>query len=223
MNLCQILQEIFFPGNPEVWHGNVTILIKNEVVESLEDDQECSDGKAQMKNRTCSDWSRNVQLVAETIVFSFLQRKRHPERSNFLTPCIGIAKSCLVIMLYDSEHDELMESSLISLMSATCSNKFSVDAILVTWLALNYKYLCTGLTEEMLHCKANFFEQAKKSLDVYKNNLTIQNVVSACEREVILPSEWSYSTYLLEKQNKINEFNRKRASDYMTLKECSTW
>nr|XP_022345589.1 uncharacterized protein LOC111138078 [Crassostrea virginica] len=154
-------------GNPEVWHGNVTLLIKDEVVvESLEDDQECSDGKAQMKNRTCSDLSRNAQLVAETIVFSFLQKKRHPERSNFLTTCIGIAKSCLVIMLYDSEHGVLLESSLIPLMSATCSNKFSVDAILVTWLALNYKYLCTGLTEEMLHCKANFFEQAKKTIDV---------------------------------------------------------
>ena len=223
MNLCQILQEIFFPGNPEVWHGNVTILIKDEViVESLEDEQECSDGKAQMKNRSCSDLSRNAQLVAETIVFSFLQKKRHPERSNFLTPCIGIAKSCLVILLYDSEHDVLLESSLIPFMSATCSNKFSVDAILVTWLALNYKYLCTGLTEEMLPCKANFFEQAKKSLDVYKNNLTKQNVVSACEREVILLTEWSYSTYLLEKQNKINELNRKRASEYMTFKERST-
>ena len=74
----------------------------------------------------------------------------------------------------------------------------------------------------MLPCKANFFEQAKKSLDVYKNNLTIQNVASVCEREVILPSEWSYSTYLLEKQNKINELNRKRASEYMMLKEQST-
>ena len=94
--------------------------------------------------------------------------------------------------------------------------------ILVTWLALNYKFLCTGLTEEMLPCKANFFEQAKKSLDIYKNNLTIQNVASARKREIILPSEWSYSTYLFEKQNKINELNRKRASEYMTLKECST-
>lgn len=74
----------------------------------------------------------------------------------------------------------------------------------------------------MLPCKANFFEQANKSLDVYKNNLTIQNVASICEREVILPSEWSYSTYLLEKQNKINELNRKRASEYMMLKERST-
>lgn len=125
-------------------------------------------------------------------------------------------------MLYDWEHDVLLESSLIPLMSATCSNKFSVDAVLVTWLALNYKFLCTDLTEEMLPCKANFFEQAKKSIDVYKNNLTIQNVASACEKDVILPSEWSYSTYLLEKQNKINELNRKRASEYMTLKECST-
>lgn len=41
--------------------------------------------------------------------------KKHPERENFLTPCIGIEGTEVIIMSYDSEHDVLLESSSVSL------------------------------------------------------------------------------------------------------------
>ena len=87
MHLCQILQAVvFFPGNPEVWHGNVTTLIKDEVVvESLEDDQECSDGKAQMKNRSCSDLSKCAVGCRDNCVF-IPSEKKTPRKIKFSYP-----------------------------------------------------------------------------------------------------------------------------------------
>lgn len=114
----------------------------------------------------------NEQIIAETIVFSFLQRKTHPERGNFLTPCIGIRSSELLVMLYDSENDVLLESSCIPLFRDTQTGcEFSYTAILVSWLTVNYKFLCTGLPEDVKKIKSNFFIHAKDKIDVYKNNV----------------------------------------------------
>ena len=72
------------------------------------------------------------------MVFSFLQRKTHPERESFLTPCIGIRSSELIVMLYDSENKVLVESSCIPLFrEGKTGCEFSYIAILVTWLTVN--------------------------------------------------------------------------------------
>ena len=138
------------------------IIIKNDlVVENLEKEPDSPGGKSPIEE---SSLSRNPQLIAETIVFSFLQKKptkkQHPELSHFLIPCVGIASNAMLLMFYDSEHDVFLESSFVPLLSSTCENMFSVEAILVTWLAVNYRFLWTGLTDEMLQFKAGFFEEA---------------------------------------------------------------
>nr|XP_022338513.1 RUN domain-containing protein 1-like isoform X1 [Crassostrea virginica]XP_022338519.1 RUN domain-containing protein 1-like isoform X1 [Crassostrea virginica]XP_022338529.1 RUN domain-containing protein 1-like isoform X1 [Crassostrea virginica] len=131
-------------GNLEVWHGSVDIIIKNDlVVENLEKEPDSPGGKSPIEE---SSLSRNPQLIAETIVFSFLQKKKtkkkkHPELSHFLIPCVGIASNAMLLMFYDSEHDVFLESSFVPLLSSTCENMFSVEAILVTWLAVNYRFL----------------------------------------------------------------------------------
>ncbi|KAK3093719.1 hypothetical protein FSP39_019226, partial [Pinctada imbricata] len=196
-------------GNPKVWHGSVDVIIRREIViENLKGDDD-----DEMNSHSLT---RNGQLVAQTIVFSFLQKKRHPEWNNFLIPCIGIGDEDLLIMFYDSEHDILLESSLVPLYSKLNKKKYSVEAIVVTWLAVNYNFLCTGLTNEMHAYKADFFAQAKSTLNVYENELTIQGVEPAYSEEIVLPSEWDYNEYLLEKNDKIDELNRKRR--YKTYK-----
>ncbi|XP_061162599.1 uncharacterized protein LOC133171817 [Saccostrea echinata] len=183
-------------GNNKVWHGDVDAIIKNEIViQNLEVELD-------------SPFCRNPQLAAETIVFSFLQKKRHPELSNFLIPCIGIADNAMILMFYDSENDVLLESSPVPLTSTTCKNKFSVEAVLISWLAINYRFLCTGLTDDMLPYKAGFFAQSKDMINVYENNLTMQNIGPPPAKEIILPSEWSYNAYLLEKQRRLNEVSK---------------
>lgn len=201
----------FLTGNTGVWHGSVDIIIENDIViENLEDEPDSPGGKSPVELKMKSNsLSKNPQLVAEAIVFSFLQKKRHPELSNFLIPCVGIADNAMLLMFYDSEHDVLLESSTVPLHSATCRNKFSVEAVLITWLAVNYRFLCTGLTDDMLSHQAGFFRQAKDCITVYENNLSMQNVGPPPVKEMVLPSEWSYNAYLLEKQNRLNEVSMK--------------
>jgi hypothetical protein len=150
-----------------------------------------------------------AQLIAEAIVFSFLQKKRHPERSNFLTPCIGITKKKMIITMYDSEHDVLLQSSDIMLMSESCKNKFSVKAIFITWLVVNYKFLCTGLTVDMLPYKAQFFDNAKESLNVYQHELQIHNVGS-CEKLQESIVEVEYNEFLAKRFEEVNKLAIRR-------------
>ena len=108
------------------------IIIKNDlVVENLEKEPDSPGGKSPIEE---SSLSRNPQLIAETIVFSFLQKKKkqHPELSHFLIPGVGIASNAMLLMFYDSEHDVFLESSFVPLLSSTCENMFSVEAILAS-------------------------------------------------------------------------------------------
>lgn len=161
-----------------MWHGNLDIIINSDlaVVEPLDEDQGSSlDGNSADEN--CLQ--RNHQIIAQTIVFSFLQKKIHPERNNFLTPCIGIGSSEMIVMLYDSEHDVLLESSSVPLFENNSSLEFSLQAILVCWLTVNYKYFCSGLCEEYKQHKSNFFVHAKEKIQIYEDKLSLGNVANS--------------------------------------------
>lgn len=200
-----------------MWHGSVDIIIGNDlVIDSLKEEPESPGGKSPVEVKMKgSALSRSPQLTAETIVFSFLQKSQHPERTHFLTPCIGIGNNELMLMFYDSEHDVLMESSVIPLTREN-EKKFSVEAIMVTWLTVNYKFLCSGLTEEMIPYKANFFEQAKGRLKLYQNELKMTNVGVAYEKEKPVPLDNIYSTFLLKQKDRAEELLRK---NYFKIQE----
>lgn len=170
---------VFFPpGNSEVWHGDLDIVISDLAVVHVEDETESADGKSLVEVKLKSALSRNPKIIAQTIVFSFLQKKAHPERDTFLTPCIGIGSSELVVMFYDCEHDVLLESSSIPLFSDPSSLEFSYTAILVSWLVVNYKFLCSGLPDHMTVYKSDFCVHASKKLKIYEENLVFGNVDS---------------------------------------------
>lgn len=175
MSCDKLLNFFIFQGNVEVWHGNLDVIINTDLalVEPLDEDSENgSDGNSAVEN--CLQ--RNHQIIAQTIVFSFFQKKRHPERKHFLTPCIGIGSSELIVMLYDSEHDVLLESSSVPLFNKDSSLEFSLQAILVCWLTVNYKYFCSGLCEEYQQYQSNFFVHAKEKIQIYEDKLSLGNV-----------------------------------------------
>ncbi|XP_061196538.1 uncharacterized protein LOC133204806 [Saccostrea echinata] len=167
-------------GNVDVWHGNLDIVINNDLaVEPVEDKTESPSGKSPVEVKLKTVLSRNPQIIAQTIVFSFLQKKTHPERDSFLTPCIGIGSSDLIVMFYDSEHDVLLESSSIPLFNDPFSFEFSYTAIIVSWLVVNYKFLCTGLPDHMKTYKSDFFVHAGKKIKIYEEKLAFGNVISS--------------------------------------------
>lgn len=169
-------------GNKTVWHGNVDIIVNDEVIAEVTEDICISPGgksPVDVKLKT-SSLSRNTQIIAQTIVFSFLKKKRHPERSNFLTPCIGVTGSDLVIYFYDSEHDILLESNAIPLFTPdSVTGGINLTAVVVTWLVVNHKYLCDGLNhvDDLKTKKSGFFDQVQTKLNVYENELQNGDVV----------------------------------------------
>lgn len=212
-----------------MWHGNLDIIINNDLaVEPLDeqpDTPKTPGGKSPVEVKLKATLMKNPQIIAQTIVFSFLQKKRHPDRDQFLTPCIGIGNSELIIMLYDSEHDVLLESSTIPLFENEFSCEFSYCAILVCWLTVNYKYFCSGLVEKYKMFKSNFFNIAREKINVYEEKLQFQNVNSSNfpELKLINPpvkvkpdvSPFMHETQkvLFEKYLKLNKSDEKSSDE----------
>ena len=113
--------------------------------------------------------SCRAQLSSEAIVFSFWIRKNHPELKNFLIPSIAVSKKQVAFCFYDCENDILLETPPINLtIQAQMLDK---STIVTLWLVLNYKYLCSGVLEEMKKAEfnADFFIFTQEKLEKYRN------------------------------------------------------
>ncbi|XP_069107858.1 uncharacterized protein [Argopecten irradians] len=207
-------------GNEEVWHGNMDIVVNNNViVNKLVNDPESPGGKSSVEVKLKSssgNLKRNPQIIAQSVVFSFLQKQMHPLSRHFMFPCIGIGSGGLVVYFYDSEHDVLLESTYIPWHVGPTSledpAKVNLIAILVSWFVVNYKYLCSGLPESLkTDCKADFFTHAKAKLEIYKNCLKAGNVgVPVFHLETDSDVDWdSESDFFTEMQIKLIRFARK--------------
>ncbi|CAC5364312.1 unnamed protein product [Mytilus coruscus] len=144
------------------WHGRSDILINNVSVHlaNAEDDNF-------KKTKTLN---HQEQDLAQTIVFSFLQRKEN--RNNLkhcLVPTIGISKKKIVIYFYDSEEDVLLGTTELDLFGY---KSICYDTIVFLWLTLNYDIFCTGITDSMKNCKAKFFTKVGSFLENYRNDVT---------------------------------------------------
>ncbi|XP_061163727.1 uncharacterized protein LOC133172909 [Saccostrea echinata] len=171
-------------GNSEVWHGNMDIIINDNLALHFELPEENSKTAAEnslLEKQTSNASSQNSQLIAETIVFSFLQKQKHPEYSNFLTPAVGVGISEMTIMFYDAEHDVLLESTRVPLFDSPEEDcrKFSLAAILISWLVVNYKYLSSGLVDTMQTYTADFHNHTRGKIEIYEQKLSLGNVGSS--------------------------------------------
>ncbi|KAK3090154.1 hypothetical protein FSP39_009527 [Pinctada imbricata] len=112
------------------------------------------------------------QCIAQTIVFSFIQRARHPEFKNHLIPNIVIDCSHFRVLMYDSENDILLCSMLLPIFR---NNKLCITSIIILWMVLHYRIFCSGIDKarnlEVLKC--NFSEIVGEKLDIYSKALKV--------------------------------------------------
>ena len=186
-----------------------------------EDEPDSLGGKSAIEvKQTSAALSKNPQIIAETIVFSFLQKQWHPERDIYLTPCIGVDSSSLLVMFYDSENDVLLESTKVPLLAYEGGKMFNLEAVLVAWLTVNYIFLCTGITDGMQFLKADFFNQARNKIEIYQSKLKITNVgISTCENKYVT-EDFVSSQFLLERQERINLIQHKRFASKLEREKC---
>ena len=115
---------------------------------------------------TCTKEEYQAQIMAQTIVFSFLQAKYNQAKlKNFLVPGIGIDSKSLLFYFYDSENDLLMATPYLEIWSPD-KKRLVVDHVLFLWLTLNYRYFCTGPYEVMKKNRAGFKHAEKYRKEV---------------------------------------------------------
>lgn len=120
------------------------------------------------------------QSVAQTIVFSFLQRK---ELSNIhFVPTIVIDPKEFRVIMYDSVNDILICSQPLPIFTASSTPKpgRSLDdsSIIILWMVLHYEMFLANIASIFLKngtdiklFQANFAKRAKSKLNVYVNEL----------------------------------------------------
>ena len=119
-----------------------------------------------------------MQSTAQTVVFSFLQRKMNKEfMKTCLVPGITIGNSNYRLFFYDSENDVLVSSMSEAALFDDSTKDLNCTVTVLLWMALNYEYLCSGVPEkttkyEINDIKAGFFERVGDYLKIYQENVT---------------------------------------------------
>lgn len=131
------------------------------------------------------------QAVAQTIVFSFLQKEVCP--NIYFVPNILISPNEFRIIMYDAENDILICSQPLYIFTEADSDSDSISqsdsesqtsrslnksSIIILWMVLHYEMFSTNLQPEftekridMNKFQAKFKETVKTKLDIYRNDL----------------------------------------------------
>ncbi|XP_069139770.1 uncharacterized protein [Argopecten irradians] len=186
-------------GNELVWHGHLDIIINQDIGVSIVEREDTNEQSHEEKNpvEVSTSLERNQQIIAQCVVFSFLQRQNRPLSNHFLFPYIGVKGSNLIIYIYDSEHDVLLQSSTIPVLVSNGRNsrpKVNLTAILVSWLAVNCQHLSDGLPETLKSKDkvAEFLLQVKDRIDIYEELLKSGDVGGSIHLGLFSKSEESY-------------------------------
>lgn len=108
--------------------------------EEMEDEFDgCPGGKTIVKQ---SNSEAEDQSVAETIVFSLIQRTCHPDLKNHLVPYIVISSYDFRILMYDAVNDVLLCGMLLPIFQDNCLH---ITSVLILWMALHYRIFCSGI------------------------------------------------------------------------------
>ncbi|XP_052089997.1 uncharacterized protein LOC127726615 [Mytilus californianus] len=165
-------------GNVNAWHGFVDVLSDpgspesvGVVVATSDDEDETYDINSST-NRKEDVIGSEDQAVAQTIVFSFIQRKKHPTLCS-LIPNILISSTYFRIIMYDSVHDILLCTAPISLFATNEKKKLIPTSVVILWMVLHHRQFCEGIKTDTIddldNIKLHFKEQANDKYDLYLN------------------------------------------------------
>ena len=152
-------------GCENSWHGKpdiiiqdvpVTVRMEGMPVPRPEPSAETSVSSVEKKKDKKFLRQHKAQLKAQTITFSPLQEKINKcKLRNTLVPGIGISTKYLLVNFYDSVEDVFLSSKPLAIFKG---DELMYSTVLFLWLTLNYRLLCSGLTETMKPFKAGFFD-----------------------------------------------------------------
>lgn len=141
-------------GKPDIIVQDIPVTVQMEGMPALRPEPSAETAVSSIDNKFLQQ--HKAQLKAQTITFSPLQEKTNKcKLRNSLVPGIGISTKYLLVNFYDSVHDVLLTSKPLTIFKG---EELMYSTILFLWLTLNYRLLCSGLTETMKPFKAGFFD-----------------------------------------------------------------
>lgn len=115
------------------------------------------------------------QTLAQTIVFSLLQKQRHANFENYLIPGILITPHNFQITMYDAENDILLCSNEIPLFLPPDYHCLNPRAVVTLWLVLHYRMFCSGLklvdSNTLIKWQSNFRMFVDSKWEIYSKLL----------------------------------------------------
>ena len=148
----------------------------DQVPTAEEDTAEDSDIEIEIYSALAAE----MQLTAQSIVFSFLQNKYNKDRmKSRLVPAISISLKNYQIICYDSEQDILVstvaDSADTRLFDDTIKS-LNYCSVVALWMTLNYRLLCSGVPTNskkirLRNVKAEFFERVGDHLNLYEEEV----------------------------------------------------
>lgn len=179
------------------------------VPESSDEISVSSDSPAEVKRE--SDVSGEQQVMAQTVVFSFLKHKQNIDKpSNFLVPGIGVCGEKLLLYMYDCEEDVLLEVCPVGIFSNGGPSILDVNSVVVLWLLLNYRIFGNCVPDEFKQYKSEFHQQlGDHFLDMYMNKVERPCHVKSSDNNVnaiwsnicCVNAEDFYSRYLTDSKS----------------------
>ena len=140
-------------------------------IDDIPDEQSETQSVSSIEIKEKTNVNGERQLLAQTIVFSFIQHKYNRQKmKNCLVPGIGIDTKNLLVYFYDSEYDLLVGSTYLETFS---SDYLAVENVVFLWLTLNYRHFCSGPDELMKKYPSGFVKLAGEHIEKYRNEVKI--------------------------------------------------
>ncbi|XP_062597490.1 uncharacterized protein LOC134258906 [Saccostrea cucullata] len=174
-------------GHEAVWHGFVDIMFPSfdcvepdciattvypVAAESRHTMKETRVNGEEQDSRETADTDSVVdQSVAETIVFSLIQKNRRPTLRNHLIPHIVISPSDFRILMYDAVNDVFLCSVLLPLFQ---EKSLHITSVIIIWMVLHYRLFCSGIDIEprrLEQVQSNFRNLVQEKWDIYSDSL----------------------------------------------------
>ncbi|XP_045196059.2 uncharacterized protein LOC123551294 [Mercenaria mercenaria] len=164
-------------GCPRGWHGQADVLFPDDkvslsVVAPPEDDavSVTSDSSLEIKKGENFTTESVSQVVAQTVMCSFVQQRKNPTQPCALVPGIGICSEKLIVYLYDCVEDILLTTGPLDLYAQMGLFGLNPRAIIILWLILNHKLFSNKTPERYKGYMANFHHVlGPVQLEAYKN------------------------------------------------------
>ncbi|KAL4217996.1 hypothetical protein ACF0H5_022734 [Mactra antiquata] len=166
-------------GCTKGWHGDVDLMIRDKGVplsllkaesersDKVSDDDIESDVEMKTSEKCSND---KQQVIAQTIVFSFLQHKLNAKGVNCFVPGLGVSSEKLIFYMYDCVEDVLLCGLPLDLFKS--AGKIRIRTAVVLWLLLNYDIFGNAFPPNVKKHKANFHDHLGKNiLDMYMNEV----------------------------------------------------